>query len=74
MKKLHIKGRRENYHVYQLTEGVDLFKVEVNESVYEIFKSRSGEWRLLYHSPNSGEIRLKSLGSLVDAEMSKTVR
>ncbi|MNY73171.1 hypothetical protein D3C86_2119010 [compost metagenome] len=69
MKRLCIKTNAKIYDVQQLVDGVDLFKIEVSGCLYEVYKSSSGEWRLLYHLPNCRELPLKSLGSMIDREM-----
>lgn len=56
------------YHVQKLMDGVELFKIEVNDCVYEIFKSPTGEWKLLYCSPNSPYITVNLLIDIVEGE------
>lgn len=69
MKRLCIKTNTKIYDVHQLVDGVNLFKVEVSGCLYEVYKSSSGEWRLLYHLPNCRELPLESLGNMIDREM-----
>lgn len=69
MKRFYKRENRKAYQIHKLVDGVDLFKVEVCGCVYEVFKSPAGEWRLLYHSPDSRMMSVRSLGSIVDAEL-----
>ncbi|WP_342329134.1 hypothetical protein [Pedobacter sp. FW305-3-2-15-E-R2A2] len=69
MKRLCIKTNKKVYDVQQLVDGVDLFKVEVSDCLYEVYKSSSGKWKLLYHLPDCRELPLESLGNMIDIEM-----
>lgn len=69
MKKFYIKENRKIYEVHQLMDGVDLFKIEENDCIYEVFRSRAGEWKLLYRLPGSRELPLASLAQRLDIEI-----
>ncbi|RQO71685.1 hypothetical protein DBR43_10570 [Pedobacter sp. KBW06] len=69
MKRLCIKTNTKVYDVQQLVEGVDLFKIEVSGCLYEVYKSSSGKWKLLYRLPDCRELPLESLGNMIDSEM-----
>ena len=68
--KIVYKTNTKVYDVQQLVDGVDLFKVEVSGCLYEVYKSSSGKWKLLYRLPNCRELPLELLGNMIDSEMS----
>lgn len=69
MRKLFAEADHSLCTIQRLTSGVDLFKVEMGDCVFEAFRGRTGEWRILYHSPDCRDMSADDIGNLIEAQL-----